>query len=155
MRGPALLVVFVVGCIARPGSTDDPWGPEPGAGSGPIGQGPGCSDSACGSGMVCARNHTCLPADQIRTVHAVWTVRGMTPTIQSCAGVPPLLIAFGPSAGSGLRLSYAPVPCVEGMFTIDKLPVSYDRVELGPENGNQLQHATVDATGTATLDLPF
>src|SRR5690348_5055460 len=149
MRGPAVLVVFVVGCIARPGSTDDPWGAGPGPGSGPIGEGRGCSDSSCGAGSVCARTHACLPADQVRTVHAQWTVRGMAASSDACAAVPDLLIAFAQSTAPGLRLSYAPVPCVEGKFTIDKLPTTYDRVELGRESGGAPQVATVDATGTA------
>src|SRR5215468_6329691 len=129
MRGPAIVVVFVVGCITR---TEEPWNPEPGFGGGSGSSRPlGCSDTTCGANLVCARNRACYAPDQIRTVHAVWTVRGQTPTLQACAAVTDLAIGFGASFGSPLSLRYSPVPCVEGMFTIDKLPVSYDHVELG------------------------
>src|ERR1044071_3304892 len=120
MRGPAVVVVFVVGCITRP----QPWDwPEPDPGQGSMGERPGCSDESCGSGSVCARNHACWPADQVRTVHADWTGRGMPASSTTCAGAPSLMIAFVESSSPGLRLSYAPVPCVEGRFTIDKLPM--------------------------------
>jgi hypothetical protein len=152
MRGPALLVVFVVGCIARP---EQPWDLPGDPVPGPMGEGPGCTDSSCGAGKVCARNRACYPADQVRTVHADWTVRGMPASTTSCAGAPDLVIAFVQSASQGLRLSYAPVPCVEGKFTIDKLPMPYDRVELGRASGGAPQVAPVDATGAAVLDLPY
>jgi hypothetical protein len=155
MRGPAFLVVFVVGCVTRSEWVDEP-GPGSGPGSNPgDGRGNGCAVDSCGANAVCARNHTCLPLDQVRTVHADWTLRGTPASLQSCAAAKDLLIAFFASTGSGSRLSYAPVPCVEGRFTIDKLPKTYDRVELGLESGMGTQHATIDATGQAQLDLPY
>jgi len=155
MRGPAFVVVFVVACVTR-----TEWEPGPGPGSGPGSnpggdRGNGCAVDSCGANAVCARNHTCLPVDQVRTVHADWTLRGMAASAQTCAAANNLMIAFFASSGSGSRLSYAPVPCVEGRFTIDKLPKTYDRVELGLESGMGTQQATVDATGQARLDLPY
>lgn len=157
MRGPALLVVvvvFVAGCVTRSQSIDDP-DPDPGQGF------PGddvnrCrSDSQCSSGQVCTRTHDCLPPDQVRTVHAEWTVRGMEASLQTCAAVRDLQITFLVGAGNSQPQSFAPVPCVQGKFTVDKLPVTYDRVELGGTSGQAQQNASIDASGTAKLDLPY
>lgn len=162
MRGPALIVVFLVGCVARPDWVD---GPGPGSGSFGGGSNSGngggvgtrCNfDSNCDPGLSCARNHSCTPPDELRTVHALWTLRGMPASTATCGAAPSLTITFVPPGGFGERMSYSPVPCVEGAFTIDKLPTSYDLVELVTVSGGPPQSANVDPmTGEAKLDLPY
>ena len=162
MRGPALIVVFLVGCVSRPDWVD---GPGPGSGSfgggsnsgNGGGSGTRCNfDSNCDPGLLCARSHSCTPPGELRTVHAEWTVRGMAAGTDTCAAAPSLTITFLAPRGIGERMSYSPVPCIEGVFTIDKLPMSYDEVELGKASGGPPASANVDPmTGEAKLDLPY
>ena len=162
MRGPALLVVFLVACLPRPGTIDDPG---PGSGSdpfgGPSGNGGGsgvqCNfDTNCDPGLLCARSHSCTSPDQLRVVHARWTMRGMPAGQDTCAAAPSLMITFAAPGMISERLSYAPVPCAEGVFTIDKLPLSYYQVQLARESGGPPASANVDAvTGDAAMDLPY
>jgi len=112
----------------------------------------GChQDSDCGD-YVCARDGTCEPSSQVRQVKAVWTIRGMPATVVSCTK-PDLYIQFdGPEFGD--VIGFEPVPCVQGQFNVDKLPLRYIQVELGPADQPPSDTAVIDAdTGIATLDL--
>jgi hypothetical protein len=153
MRGLAL--VFLVGCAVRGGgSPDDPPVFDPGRGPG---RGPSNSCSGgCPSDRVCARTGMCLPLDQVRAIHVSWTVSGQPASQTSCASSPDLLIELTSSIGVA-RLAYAPVPCVEGKFSVDKSPISIDQASLIRElGGGRPQQATIDATtGEASLDLPY
>lgn len=108
------------------------------------------TDSECG-GDVCARNMECLPAGDVRTVRAAWTIDGVPPTPALCTRYPSLQIIF-----TGLyvedNLGFAPVPCAVGLFTVDKLPTRFNYVELGPETGLTVG-AVIDGEGRALLDL--
>ena len=141
----ALVVVFVarslVDCSARTADTM----PMPGQ----------CSATfSCGGGLVCTRDGMCLPPDQVRSVHVTWTVSGAAASPTSCAVAPDLLLDLtGPN---GLRLGFEPVPCAEGKFSVDRLPIEYDEVSLGRASSRaQLEHASIDAAGNATVNLPY
>jgi len=137
----ALAFVFLVGCA---GSSNEP----PGLG------GPGdCSVLGCDADQVCTREGACLPPDQVRAVHVTWTVSGAAASATSCAGALDLELGLQGRGVGGF--SFAPVPCVEGAFTVDRLSKAYDRVELGREQSRDVQTASIDATGDAALNLPY
>jgi hypothetical protein len=103
---------------------------------------------------VCARDGECLPASSVRFIHVNWTLHGQPAGGAICQSSPDLLIEFY-SAGNTDQLGYAPVPCAEGKFTVDKLPTWYTRVELGRDSDVGTS-APIDAsTGNATIDLPY
>jgi hypothetical protein len=110
-------------------------------------------DGQCPSGEVCARDHSCLPPSQVRSVRAEWTVDGEPADRDSCDGRS-LFIEFR-STRSGDTLGYQPVPCFTGQFTVDKLPLRFQSVVLGLQGGGARTSATFDADGIARLDLRF
>ena len=109
-------------------------------------------DTDCGS-ETCARTGECLPASQIQSVKVTWTIRGQTANATSCASSPSFLLEFdGDSYGD--QFGYAPVPCMEGQFTMDKLPTRYIQVDIGVDNaGYFLGSKPIDASGTVAFDL--
>src|SRR5512140_1252468 len=120
-----LLVMLLAGswgCIVRGRSSGD----DSGGWSFPDGtlEGKCQSDSACSGGDVCARSGACLPPSQVHPVHVTWTLRGMPADRTTCGATLDLQIGFGMDAGIDV-LQYAPVPCIEGKFTVDKLPNWY------------------------------
>lgn len=133
----ALAFVFLVGCV-HPSSS------PPGVCNGGAG---------CGADLVCTRDNQCLPPDEVRAVHVTWTVSGTPASPTSCAAAPDLLLDL--RSRSGPHLGFAPVPCAEGKFTVDRLPTDYDTVELGRTSDRALQRAAIDATGNAMLNLPY
>lgn len=108
-------------------------------------------DSDCSGSEVCARDEMCAAASQVRSVTATWTIRGAAASVASCGTHPDLYISFIGN-DSGDTLGYAPVPCKNGQFTVDKLPTRFRQVELGVEGGVS-DTRTIDASGTAVLDL--
>lgn len=108
------------------------------------------SDSQCGAN-VCARNGECLPASEVRSVRVTWTIRGAPANATTCASMPSLYIQFDGSTVQD-SFGYAPVPCQEGVFSIDKLPSRFAQVELGVEGG-PLTIGDIQPDGTASLDL--
>ncbi|MBX3155567.1 MAG: hypothetical protein KF773_06190 [Deltaproteobacteria bacterium] len=140
----ALLALCLVGCVIRP--PQDPTEPPP---TGP----PGDCNRTCFAGEVCARDHLCHPADDVRSIRAEWTVRGQTANSASCAGAPNLYIRFEASDDT---VGYSPVPCRLGLFTMDKLPTTFTQVELGINDPDGryggVTHA-VDAEGHVAFDL--
>jgi hypothetical protein len=122
------------------------------AGCSPSMDGAMCTDdSQCGS-ELCARDGICTPASGVRQVTVTWTVRGAPADSVSCAAAPDLLLEFdGPSLED--QLEFAPVPCRQGRFNIDKLPLRYLQVEIGPQSG-LLDAAPIDTTtNTVAFDL--
>lgn len=115
-------------------------------------------DTQCEAGEVCARNDGCWPPSEIREVHVTWTVGGMPANATTCDAAPDLMIQFvATSPATNPRLGYAPVPCAEGEFSIDKLPIAFTLVGLGPR-GLDLQPAMpamIDDAGDASIDLMF
>jgi len=121
------------------------------AGCTKAGEGDSCSaDSQCGD-FVCARDGTCQPASNVRQVKATWTIRGMPASATTCT-TPDLYIQFD-STQVNDTLGFEPVPCVQGQFNIDKLPLRFIQVELGKVDAPADDVATIDADGLAMLDL--
>lgn len=133
----ALLAVLLVGCTLSP-------------------RGDRCgSDATCTGGDVCTRNGDCLAPSEVRAVRVTWLVSGKTPDEATCDPHPNLRIEVYPEDERD-RVDYAPVPCVAGLFTIDKLPTTFDRVWLGPQRGgDDAATGKVDPAGELALDLPF
>ncbi len=104
-------------------------------------------DTDCG-GDVCARDGSCLPAQYVHAVKTTWTLAGQPASVTTCAATPDLFINFYSSVQS---FGFAPVPCVQGQFLVDKLPTSYDQVELG--GGGYDQYARIGSSGLVTFDL--
>src|SRR5262245_50757948 len=122
----AVLVMILTGCVAGSGEPVDPGASIVPGGS----NGHSCrSDDSCPRGEVCARAGGCLPAGQVHAVHVTWTVNGMPANAITCSATPDLHIEF--YTGDDASIGYAPVPCHEGKFSVDKLPRSYIRVALG------------------------
>jgi hypothetical protein len=110
-------------------------------------------DDDCGTGEVCARDQLCVGASTVRLVTATWTVTGMPASTAACGNHANLYIQFvGNDLGD--TLGYAPVPCANGRFTVDKLPNRYWQVELGIEGGfSDVKPITAD--NTASLNVVF
>lgn len=153
MRGLAFAVVLLVGCLARnAGPIDDPS---------PVGD-PSLGDPSptrcrnglgCDGGELCTRDGQCLPPDQVRAVHVAWTLRGAPASPTSCAPAPDLLITLSSTTRGG-SVTFSPVPCVEGKFSVDRLPTWFDHVRLGRSYSDS-QGAAIDGDGNAMLDLPY
>ncbi|HEY1553972.1 MAG TPA: hypothetical protein VGF94_04010 [Kofleriaceae bacterium] len=159
MRTLAIALLLATGCVqddSTPSYPTDPGGPyDPGQGSGG-GIDYGCQhDSDCGAGYVCARTYECLAPDEVRTVHIAWTLEGQPATATSCSSSPDLEVDF--DFGGGAWWGWAPVPCVEGVFTIDKMPTIDNEVSvsLAEDQGTQTQGLIDATTGKVTIDLPF
>jgi hypothetical protein len=161
MRGPGLaaivLVVVFAGCLSRRGGPSDGDPPPDGRGPAEPSQDNCRSNANCGGGEVCARNHTCWPPELLRAVHANWTLRGAAASPTTCAAAPSnLMITFYESNGSRSgEVSFLPIACAQGRYTIDLLPMSYDRVAISRESGADRQEAVIDSLGDALLDLPY
>jgi hypothetical protein len=129
MRGAvALLVVVLAGC---------PHGDT-------------CSDAggSCSGGLVCTRDGECLSAAEVRAVKVTWTIGGMPASANACANNPDFLLQFLDPSSNG-SFGYEPVPCMEGQFTIDKIPVRFTYVEI------ESAVAAIDpSTNAASLALP-
>ena len=158
-----LVLGLVGGCFTQSsGPTDypppDPY-PYPGydGGSDPNPTSYGChQDSECGGTLVCARDGGCLSPSQVRIIHVSWTLDGQPASTDSCKTAPALELAFF-DAYQGGQFGFAPVPCQEGKFTVDKMPIVYTNVEMGPEYnyGAGGASGSFDATGAVALDLPY
>jgi hypothetical protein len=149
-----VLLGLLVGCMppSDPGPQPDPPGwSDP---NGPITG--GCvKDTDCvGTDVVCSRDGSCASASTVRTVHVAWTLKGAAANAATCAAAPNLTLHF--VAGTdGEWVGYAPVPCSEGKFTVDKLQSWYTRATLKKENDTTKQSGTFDETGNVTIDLPY
>jgi len=108
-------------------------------------------DRDCSSDESCGRDDMCAPPSTLRQVTANWTIGGADANVMSCGTHPDLYIQFIGS-DSGDTLGYAPVPCMNGQFTVDKLPTRFRQVELGVEGGVSDRKA-INTSGIATLDL--
>jgi hypothetical protein len=109
------------------------------------------TDPECGDSEVCARDHMCTSASSVREVTTTWTIRGAEANTTSCAAHPDLFISFI-GRDSGDTLGFAPVPCRNGRFPIDKLPERFRQVELGVEGG-PFEIQPISAAGTVAIDL--
>jgi len=103
-------------------------------------------DDQCTGGLTCARSQECLAAAEIRSLTIRWTVDGQPDTAAQCGalGLTDLTITFFDAAGP---LSFAPIPCSGGLFTVDKLPVRFDQVELSTYDRDGRPYAAMNALG--------
>ena len=102
---------------------------------------------------VCARDHQCYPPEAVRLVHARWTIDSAPASFETCASHPDLEIRFSDSSGN-TSIGFSPVPCRNGLFTVDTLPDVYSMVELGIAGEGTTAIAAFDESGDAMLDLP-
>lgn len=158
MRLALGIALLLAGCIQQTYSDPPPTGGNGGWGTGPGGTGGstsfGChADTECG-GDVCARNGECLPASDVRTVHVMWTVNSAPAGTTTCTNSPDLDLTFFTSSD---QFGFSPVPCVEGKFTVDKLPSWYGSVELSRtgDYGSGGASGVFASDGTATLDIVY
>src|SRR5262249_52660117 len=107
-------------------------------------------DSDCAPN-VCARNHVCLPAGEVRPVTVSWTIAGKTADNTSCAASPDLSLRFYQDSGDWF--GYSPVPCAEGRFFIDKLPTYFISAELEIQHSGNWSSSPIDANGAASFNL--
>jgi hypothetical protein len=136
---------FVVGCMAPDTSVGGPQ---------PWGTGNCTSDADC-PGQVCARDGACYAATQVRAAVVTWTLQGQMANATTCASSQNLQLDFGDTVGR-FSFGFAPVPCVEGRFSIDKLPSQYVQAQLGSDTAPGAVHAQIDpSTSTCALDLPY
>lgn len=152
MRAIAAAAFALLGaCVVQRG--DGSYPPDPGWSDPPPPTTYGCDvDTDCSNGDLCARTHECLPSSEIRAVHVLWTVAGAAADANTCAASPDLGVEF--IDDTGYHFGYAPVPCMEGRFNVDKLPLSFDTVELGIHDGDNWTDTIVDpTTGNASFDL--
>ena len=150
----ALALVLVAGCLPPP-AEPPPSGPDPYDGwTGPAGDPlDGCaSDSECAP-QVCARDRACYAPASVKTGHVTWTLNGKPASDATCVLTPNLTLRFrGPN---GESFGFAPVPCKNGSFFVDKFPTIYTTVELGPEDSLAVTTAAIDRdTGESLVDLP-
>jgi hypothetical protein len=164
------LALLAAGCLQQP---DDPTPippsppspaptptPPPSPPPPPPSPGAYCTvDTDCPADQVCARDAACTAPSEVHWVHVRWTVDGATADATTCAAAPDLLVDIG-NFTDGEGFGVAPVPCVAGLYSVDKIPLSWSTVSVAPyvgEGGWQDGvSATVDpATGNATVDLSF
>jgi hypothetical protein len=146
-----LLLVVLVGCTWSSNGDDEGRIRDPRAPLGPS-RGPGCeTDRDCSGSDLCTRTGSCQPASQVFAVHVNWTVKGAPASEEACASSPDLQINFGVNEENAV-FGFSPVPCVEGKFTVDKLPTRLTTVRL--RHGSTWETAAIDAaTGDAVFDL--
>ena len=109
------------------------------------------SDGDC-AGNICARDGLCYPSSEVREVKTTWTIQGRTASPATCGPVVDLTIGFSGGLAGESPLQYAPVPCANGQWLMDKLPRDYTVVELGKENGFP-EAKSIGATGLVEFDL--
>jgi hypothetical protein len=123
----------------------------------PLATGPStgeCNTDGDCAGNVCARDGWCHPPSEVREVKTTWTLRGLPASTSTCTNSRDLQIGFSGGAGGEEPLSYAPVPCENGQWLMDKLPRSYTIVELGRDGGFP-DTKSIGSSGEVTFDLRF
>lgn len=107
-------------------------------------------DDECGAGQVCGRDHACSLESDVRSVRTTWTINGQTANTTVCADSELFIVFRGFDRDD--KVQFQPVPCFIGMFLVDKLPIRFDEVELGVQNGDS-DIMSFDANGEAAFDL--
>jgi hypothetical protein len=164
------LVLGLLGaCATQDNGPGYGYGGDDGGGGGGGGyDGYGCgSDADCnysgGSDYVCARDETCQLQTNVRVVRVTWTIEGSGAGSASCASSPDLELLFNQTeqvSDENYQFGFAPVPCVEGEFSIDKMPDYYEYVGMFDSatfggGGDDGVTGMFDGSGNCTLDLSF
>lgn len=113
--------------------------------------GPCEQDLDCSGGQICARDMECIAPGDTRGVKTTWTIGGQAASATTCGTMPDFYINFY-GANPQDAFGFAPVPCVQGQFFIDKLPTRFDQVELGADGSFDLVRR-VDPSGMVAFDL--
>jgi len=108
-------------------------------------------DGDCG-GEICARDGECAAASEIRGVKVTWTINGQAANATTCAPAPDFYLEFYDTT-YGYDFGYAPVPCMQGQFFIDKIPLRYTEVALSSDQSNFAVTKLIDSSNTASFDL--
>lgn len=143
----ALLVIVLAGCVQQAASTADDTvdPPRPGRSC--------SSDAQCTGGFQCAHTGACFSPSDLRAVQVNWTVDGMPATATACDALGALEITFEGTAALSKPLTFLPLACAEGRFSIDKMPRELGMVKIGDRQIGW-QSTEIDATtGSATIDL--
>ena len=158
MRTALTFAFVLVGCVQR---QSDPQPYPPPDNYPPPDYPPttyGCTaDSQCGSGQVCARTYECMGTSYVHAIHVTWTIQSQTATQTSCSTANATNLQIDFSGNSESPWGYAPVLCMEGKFSIDKMPIAYSYVNLGRDGdvtsggGSKID----TTTGEAVIDLPY
>ena len=109
------------------------------------------SNAHCSGDYVCARDGSCSPASEVRTLRVTWTIRGAAANTTNCAPAPDLYVLFH-GFEPGDTVGFEPVPCETGLFFVDMLPRRFTSVELGERNGFELERP-ITAAETVMFDL--
>lgn len=117
--------------------------------------GPECGPQGgtCADGFVCANTHECLPPEDVHRVGIHWTVLGQPANANSCPDRDLELTIL--QVGTESRMTYAPVPCANGVFTFSAIPTFYDRVELFVPSTGESEGTSIaaDTSVDVFLDL--
>lgn len=108
------------------------------------------SDRDC-SGLVCTRVGQCASESDVYALRIEWTVHGLTTDdVTACADVGELELAIEDPTSGDVH-AVRPVPCATGLFTFDKLPLSFTEVTLlaYSPGGAFLDRARASAVGAA------
>jgi hypothetical protein len=111
-----------------------------------------CTDDSQCSGQVCARDGECIDSSDVRGVKVLWTLNGAAADATTCASTPDFYLEFYDTT-YGYDFGYAPVPCMQGQFFIDKIPTRYTAVGLSSDSTTFTQTQSIDASNQASFDL--
>jgi hypothetical protein len=105
--------------------------------------------------VVCNKYDQCFPTNETRTIHVTWTVSGKPASDATCQAAPQL--ALQPGIPYDLGYGWASIPCNEGKFTMDAVPIETTFAVLyrtgdGPYTGSA---GFFDGSGDLVLDLPY
>ena len=80
---------------------------------------------------------------------------GSAANATSCTSIPDLYLQFYDSPDDGV--GFAPVPCAEGNFSVDKMPTRFTNVEVGisvdESDSGDLGDGTFNGSGQVMFDL--
>lgn len=114
------------------------------------------TDTDCGS-ELCARSHECAAPSELRKVQVIWTIAGHVPDTEVCANATSedFTVRFDtdPEPETRVSVSFGPVACELGRFTVDALPSWY---WIGGINSREAgMSVPLDDAGIAKVDIPF
>ena len=113
---------------------------------------PGRASRTATARRTCApATASACPADQVAPIRVNWTIDGQAPTAALCANQPDWYLDFNDTYQQGF--GFAPVPCMAGVFSVDKMPTRYFMVEMGVENGQSLASGQFDDQGHVLFDV--
>jgi len=90
------------------------------------------------------------PEDGTRIVHVSWTNSHQPASNATCYAHPSLTVRFRIMPVGGETLSYAPVPCAEGLFTAE-VPLRLTMAEVATIESSA--GVPIDDSGHAAVDL--